>query len=110
MARVASLFLPQLAIERLRRNERSRALPERAALAQPVNDDPGACSVPRGGGWRPGARWARDGKSRADVAADAATLPLHQRPPGRELGPRTPPNRALRTLDNFDTVRVSAPK
>ena len=86
MARVASLFLPQLAIERLRRNERSRALPERAALLPPVDDDPGACSAPRGGGWRPGARWARDGKSRADVAADAAALTLHQRPPGRELG------------------------
>lgn len=91
MARVASLFLPQLAIERLRRNERSRALPERAAPLLPVDDDPGACSVPRGGGWRPGARWARDGKSRADVAADAATLPLHQRPPGRELGRRSEP-------------------
>ena len=89
MVRVASLFLPQLAIERLRGNERSRALPERAAIIAAVDDDPGACSVPRGGGWRPGARWARGGKSRADVDSDVATLPLHQRPSGRELGRRS---------------------
>lgn len=44
----------------------------------PVDDDPGACSVPRGGGWRPGARWAQ---------GDA--LPLHQRPTMRELGRRS---------------------
>ena len=55
----------------------------------PVDEDPGACSVPRGGGWRPGARWARGGASRADVDADVAGLPLHQRPPGRELGRRS---------------------
>lgn len=47
-----------------------------------MDDDPGPCSVPRGGGWRPGARWARDGT------------------PARELGRRTEavghPFRAMR--------------
>lgn len=43
-----------------------------------------ACSVQRGGGWRPGARWAR-GERDAAIAA----LPPHQRPPLRELGRRS---------------------
>ncbi len=42
-----------------------------------------ACSVPRGGGWRPGAKWAR-----AERDAQIAALPVHQRPPMRELGRR----------------------
>ena len=37
--------------------------------------------MPREGGWRPGARWAR-----SDVAAAIDALPRHQRPPQRELG------------------------
>ncbi|MDR7154859.1 protein ImuB [Sphingobium xenophagum] len=99
MPRVASLFLPHLAIERLRRVERMRgmarstALPDAALqprLAEPIDDDPGACSVPRGGGWRPGARWARDGAiigrpSQAELDA----LPAHQRPTMREMGRRS---------------------
>ena len=56
----------------------------------PVDDDPGACSVPRGGGWRPGARWARDSaQSREEVAAQIAALPVHAQPPMRELGRRS---------------------
>ncbi len=56
----------------------------------PVDDDPGACSVPRGGGWRPGARWAREGaQSRATVEAQIAALPAHAQPPMRELGRRS---------------------
>lgn len=39
------------------------------------------CSVPRGGGWRPGARWAREERQRHIDA-----LPEHQRPPVRDLG------------------------
>ena len=40
MTRVASLYLPHLAIERLRRLERPRALPEpRPAPLLPVDDD-----------------------------------------------------------------------
>lgn len=109
MNRVASLFLPQLPIERLRAEERSQrppesARPSAAALAPPIDDNPGACSVPRGGGWRPGARWARDG---AIVAKPSQTeidrLPAHQRPTMREMGRRSeaadPPFRPLRGDD-----------
>ena len=108
MIRVASLFLPQLAIERLRRAGRQDTPPEPARAAprfpQPVDDNPGACSVPRGGGWRPGARWAQaasDG-ARSDRSAFDA-LPAHQRPTMRELGRRSeaaaPVFRALRGDD-----------
>ncbi|MGU3315427.1 DNA polymerase Y family protein [Sphingomonas sp. M6A6_1c] len=90
MTRVASLYLPHLAIERLRRLERPRALPEpQPAPSLPVDDDPGACSVPRGGGWRPGARWARDDGARAAIEEQAAALPRHQQPTMRELGRRS---------------------
>lgn len=46
--------------------------------------------MPRGGGWRPGARWARDGAlgsrpSQAEIDA----LPTHQRPTMREMGRRS---------------------
>jgi len=91
MRRVVSLFLPDLAIERLRRLERSASRPpERPVLQLPVDDNPGACSVPRGGGWRPGARWARESApSRGDIEAQIATLPVHAQPPMRELGRRS---------------------
>jgi len=89
MIRVASLYLPHLAIERLRRLERPRALPEpQVAPELPIDDDPGACSVPRGGGWRLGARWAQE-TSRAVIEQQVASLPLHQRPQMRELGRRS---------------------
>lgn len=48
--------------------------------------------MPRGGGWRPGARWARDGAVEAkprQAAIDA--LPAHQRPTMREMGRRSEP-------------------
>ncbi len=45
--------------------------------------------MPRGGGWRPGARWARDDAARAAAGDAAATLPLHQQPTMRELGRRS---------------------
>ena len=78
-------------MERLRRLERSASRqPERPVLELPVDDDPGACSVPRGGGWRPGARWAREGMpSRGEVEAQIAALPTHAQPPMRELGRRS---------------------
>ena len=61
------------------------------------------CSVPKEGGWRPGARWARQGRDeqqkqgptdpglpsqreREHVEAAIAGLPTHQQPPSRELG------------------------
>ena len=91
MRRVVSLFLPHLAIERLRRLERpAQPLPEFRALALPVDDDPGACSVPRGGSWRPGARWARaEMPSRVEVERQVEGLPTHAQPPVRELGRRS---------------------
>lgn len=99
MPRVASLYLPQLGIERLRRLERPAAPPERPwstapLLAPAIDDDPGACSVPRGGGWRPGARWARDARLGRDETEETdeariSRLPAHQRPPMRELGRRS---------------------
>ncbi|MBB5986587.1 DNA polymerase Y family protein [Sphingobium lignivorans] len=96
MTRVASLFLPQLPIERLRRMERPSALlpepfPQSAQTPlPPIDDEPGACSVPRGGGWRPGARWARDGAlSRRPSQAEPDAMPAHQRPTMREMGRRS---------------------
>jgi len=53
------------------------------------------CSVPKEGGWRPGARWARSdpagggsglADTRGDVEAAIRALPAHRRPPQRELG------------------------
>lgn len=97
MTRVASLYLPQLPIERLRRSERPAAPPEPVPTAAelrlplPLDDNPGPCSVPRGGGWRPGARWARDGGLGAAASADIDALPAHQRPTMRVLGRRSEP-------------------
>lgn len=45
--------------------------------------------MPRGGGWRPGARWAREEPSPAASAATIAALPVHRRPSPRELGRRS---------------------
>lgn len=54
------------------------------------DEDPGACSVPRGGGWRPGARWARDGApAAAHRAAKIDAMAAHQRPTARELSRRS---------------------
>ncbi len=91
MRRVVSLFLPHLAVERLRRLERpATRQPERRPLQLALNDDPGACSVPRGGRWRPGARWAHAGMAERDeVERQIASLPAHSRPPMRELGRRS---------------------
>jgi protein ImuB len=119
MNRVASLFLPQLPIERLRAEERPRRPPElarptAAALAPPIDDNPGACSVPRGGGWRPGARWARDGAIVAKPSqADIDRLPAHQRPTMREMGRRSevaePPFRTLRGDDGPSSSSKASP-
>jgi len=93
MRRVVSLFLPHLAVERLRRLERpAPRLPEQRSLQLPVDDDPGACSVPRSRGWRPGARWAQaDTATRGAVEQQIAALPRHAQPPMRELGRRSEP-------------------
>ncbi|RYD54600.1 MAG: DNA polymerase Y family protein [Sphingomonadales bacterium] len=52
MPRVAALYLPNWPIDRLRRAERRAGPPEPAA--------PSLTPAPRNGGWRPGARWARE--------------------------------------------------
>jgi protein ImuB len=98
MTRVASLYLPQLPIERLRRLERPVKPPERDTfsaqpqLPPPLDGDPGACSVPRRGGWRPGARWAReDALAASPVHGEISALPVHQRPTKRETARRSEP-------------------
>jgi protein ImuB len=61
MPRLASLFLPDLAIDRIRRS----APPERPASL--VRSHGGGANdrilASPGGGWRPGARWAREGQA-----------------------------------------------
>jgi protein ImuB len=103
MKRVASLYLPDWSIDRLRRTERSSAPPAeadgRAAFhalgAEAATERAQHCSVPNEGGWRPGARWAKSdpsgggsglADSRAEVEAAIDALPQHRRPPQRELG------------------------
>ncbi len=64
--------------------------PRAAPLQLPVDDEPGACAVPRGGGWRPGARWAQaQSSTKAGVEQQIAALPLHAQPPMHELGRRS---------------------
>lgn len=92
MKRVVSLFLPDWSIDRLRRAERRHA-PSVEADGRAAFDAIGAeaaaeralhCSVPKEGGWRPGARWARTERSQIEAAIEE--LPHHQRPAQRELG------------------------
>ncbi|MEP7008103.1 MAG: DUF6504 family protein [Sphingomonas bacterium] len=56
MKRVASLYLPDWPIDRLRRAARTAAPPEAPATTPPLE------AHERGDGWRPGARWAREGR------------------------------------------------
>src|SRR5690348_6883261 len=96
MPRLASLYFPYLAIERIQRSdarpshssprfrgEGDREAVERSDAKRPVlshEERKPDCSCPRGGGWRPGARWAGNSER-----------PLHQQPTMRELGRRTDP-------------------
>jgi protein ImuB len=117
MPRVASLYLPQLACQRLRRSERSTKPPERGAvLLEPrgsatIDDNPGTCSVPKGGGWRPGARWARDGAMpMTSTQAGIEGLPAHQRPASRELSRRSETaDHPFRTMPPDEGVSSTAP-
>ncbi|MEG3148837.1 DNA polymerase Y family protein [Sphingomonas sp. ZT3P38] len=112
MKRVASLYLPDWPIDRLRQAERTAAPPETAkASLDPLGriaqeEQRLQCSVPRGGGWRPGARWAK-----AEIEAEIARLPAHQRPPMRELGRRSEaadhPFRAMRPDDSSPPARAA---
>lgn len=75
-----------------------------------VDDNPGACSVPRGGGWRPGARWARDDAlHRRPMQADLDALPAHQRPTAREMGRRSEPaEHPFKAIPPNDGTRATA--
>ena len=79
MKRVASLYLPDWSIDRLRRAEPALApSPERripldlAAIKAASDAEQGGkqCDSPKNTGWRPGARWARTDD------ADAVARPL----------------------------------
>ena len=76
----------------MRRAERPHAPPEpqpadlSALAAAAAGERVRLCDAPRDSGWRPGARWARD---RAEAARQVAALPVHQRPPMREMGRRS---------------------
>ncbi|HEX8443395.1 MAG TPA: DUF6504 family protein [Allosphingosinicella sp.] len=77
------------------------ALREQMGLDQPSNQPAPEVNDPRSGGWRPGAHWAKSSDEWLDrkiaskrmkrqaVAEQIEQLPLHQRPPMRELGRRS---------------------
>jgi protein ImuB len=78
MKRVASLYLPNWSIDRVRRAERQHTPPpergiaagaELAALKRASDAEQGGkqCDAPRNSGWRPGARWARSEASATDA-------------------------------------------
>ncbi len=119
MQRVAALFLPMWPIERLWQAERHAAPPEpRAPETGGASLDPlreaaakeqeHACSVPRGGGWRPGARWARE-----DELGHVAPLPAHRRPARHEMGRRDEaaghPFRAMPPDEGGPPALISSP-
>ncbi len=91
MKRVVALWLPHWPIERLLRAEpglRAAQRPDAGAPAglgeltgKAADERAVECSVPRGGGWRPGARWAKQ-----DLDARIAALPAHRRPAKHEFG------------------------
>lgn len=117
MKRVASLYLPDWSIDRLRRTERRHApsaeADSRAAFhalgAEAAVERAKHCSVPKEGGWRPGARWARTERSQVEAAIEE--LPHHQRPPQRELGRVSvaADNPFRRNLSHPDEERVTPP-
>ena len=68
MPRVAALYLPNWPIDRLRRAERRGGPPEPVA--------PSLTPAPRNGGWRPGARWAREDAPRLIAWGHTGSTPL----------------------------------
>jgi protein ImuB len=60
----------------------------RPRLDEPIDDNPGARSVPRSGGRLPGARWARDDTQRPSQS-EIEELPAHQRSTMHEIGRRS---------------------
>ncbi|WCM26944.1 DNA polymerase Y family protein [Sphingomonas sp. QA11] len=91
MKRVASLYLPDWPIDRLRRAERTAAPPDAPPRAQPIVDIKAA---PRNRGWRPGARWARGEAADSSPAQgggplQAVEVPFRKRNVGGSPPPRT---------------------
>ncbi|WP_404336080.1 DUF6504 family protein [Sphingomonas sp. MMS12-HWE2-04] len=102
MQRVAALYLPHWPIERLWRAGRRTTRPPEprpaaslAPLRQAVaGEQQHACSVPRGGGWRPGARWAREDQP-GQVALPPVTRARARHEVGRKDEAATNPFRAM---------------
>lgn len=103
-------------IERLRRAEARTATPPEPARAVSLDslreavakEQEHACSVPRGGGWRPGARWARE-----DELGHVALPPVVRARARHEVGRRDeaagPPFRAMRPDDGGAPMSLSSP-
>jgi protein ImuB len=94
MPRLASLFLPDLAIDRIRRAERRTAAPPTPPQKRP---DPDRVLPERGGGWRPGARWAREAQPQGFVLrrAEGALVTAHKLGNQNVLAAICPEARAL---------------
>jgi len=75
MPRLASLWLPDLATDRIRRTQRRAARPDPAAPRADTQ-----VLAARGGHWRPGARWAREAQPRDFVLrrAEGALVTAHK--------------------------------
>ena len=126
MPRLASLYLPHLAIERIWRRERARSgsagrprslSSEGVSLHSPVTkllaaEDDAArstdCSCPRGGGWRPGARWAREAPAEAESFGTAeGALVTYVRAGNRDLlAAACPRARALGLLPGMPLAKA----
>jgi protein ImuB len=92
MPRLASLWLPDLATDRIRRTQRIAARPEAAAPRTADHILPG-----RGGHWRPGARWAREAQPQSFVLrrAEGALVTAHKQGNRNLLAAACPAARAL---------------
>jgi protein ImuB len=92
MPRLASLWLPDLATDRIRRSERTAARPDAAAPRSADQILPG-----RGGHWRPGARWAREAQPQSFVLrrAEGALVTAHKQGNQNLLAATCPAARAL---------------
>ncbi|NIJ21497.1 protein ImuB [Sphingomonas naasensis] len=116
MQRVAALFLPLWPIERLWRAEaRTGARPEPHARASldplreaVAKEQEHACSVPRGGGWRPGARWARE-EALGKVALPPVTRARAKHEVGRRDEAAANPFRAMPPDEGGPPARLSSP-
>jgi protein ImuB len=118
MPRLASLWLPDLAIDRIRRTQRIAARPEAAAPRTAGHILPA-----RGGHWRPGARWAREAQPQGFVLrqAEGALVTAHRQgnqnvlaavcPQARDLGlaPGMPLAKARILVSGLD-VRPADPE